>query len=291
MCHACLFRGGNLVWYLGFVVTSARSCKPNPGAFGASAPAGRASHLAGGHWFCGCACRGLLSGSGSHRLPGAPLPGGLPGQRGRVPGSVHPVPPGAAASPGGGYGLDELVGLSLVSDSCGRFGLGTHEALHLPLYALYPPDPPRRQGHRGHPGLRPGNPGLPRQNVLGRSADLRRSHSGSFASYRPGANSVDGPLVLYPAGCGGFVGRLPDSSVHGAHPGPGFYDEVQHCLEDPSYSARFAPPTPPAYTPPAAGQQPPQPGTQYCPICGQPAPKAARFCNNCGTKLDGSTLG
>ena len=71
----------------------------------------------------------------------------------------------------------------------------------------------------------------------------------------------------------------------------GFYDEVQHCLEDPSYSARFAPPTPPAYTPPAAGQQPPQPGTQYCPICGQPAPKAARFCNNCGTKLDGSTLG
>lgn len=70
----------------------------------------------------------------------------------------------------------------------------------------------------------------------------------------------------------------------------GFYDEVQHCLEDPSYSARFAPPTPPAYTPPAAGQQPPQPGTQYCPICGQPAPKAARFCNNCGTKLDGSTL-
>ena len=71
----------------------------------------------------------------------------------------------------------------------------------------------------------------------------------------------------------------------------GFYDEVQHCLEDPSYSTRFAPPTPPAYTPPAAGQQPPQPGTQYCPICGQPAPKAARFCNNCGTKLDGSTLG
>lgn len=71
----------------------------------------------------------------------------------------------------------------------------------------------------------------------------------------------------------------------------GFYDEVQHCLEDPSYSARFAPPTPPAYTPPAAGQQPPQPGTQYCPICGQPAPKAARFCNNCGIKLDGSTLG
>lgn len=71
----------------------------------------------------------------------------------------------------------------------------------------------------------------------------------------------------------------------------GFYDEVQHCLEDPSYSARFATPTPPAYTPPAAGQQPPQPGTQYCPICGQPAPKAARFCNNCGTKLDGSTLG
>ena len=71
----------------------------------------------------------------------------------------------------------------------------------------------------------------------------------------------------------------------------GFYDEVQHCLEDPSYSARFAPPTPPAYTTPAAGQQPPQPGTQYCPICGQPAPKAARFCNNCGTKLDGSTLG
>lgn len=66
----------------------------------------------------------------------------------------------------------------------------------------------------------------------------------------------------------------------------GFYDEVQHCLEDPSYSTRFAPPTPPAYTPPAAGQQPPQPGTQYCPICGQPAPKAARFCNNCGTKLD-----
>ena len=71
----------------------------------------------------------------------------------------------------------------------------------------------------------------------------------------------------------------------------GFYDEVQHCLEDPSYSTRFAPPTPPAYTPPAAGQQPPQPGPQYCPICGQPAPKAARFCNNCGTKLDGSTLG
>ena len=71
----------------------------------------------------------------------------------------------------------------------------------------------------------------------------------------------------------------------------GFYDEVQHCLEDPSYSTRFAPPTPPAYTPPAAGQQPPQPGTQYCPICGQPAPKAARFCNNCGTKQDGSTLG
>lgn len=71
----------------------------------------------------------------------------------------------------------------------------------------------------------------------------------------------------------------------------GFYDEVQHCLEDPSYSTRFAPPTPPTYTPPAAGQQPPQPGTQYCPICGQPAPKAARFCNNCGTKLDGSTLG
>ena len=71
----------------------------------------------------------------------------------------------------------------------------------------------------------------------------------------------------------------------------GFYDEVEHCLEDPSYSTRFAPPTPPAYTPPAAGQQPPQPGTQYCPICGQPAPKAARFCNNCGTKLDGSTLG
>lgn len=71
----------------------------------------------------------------------------------------------------------------------------------------------------------------------------------------------------------------------------GFYDEVQHCLEDPSYSTRFAPPTPPAYTPPAAGQQPPQPGTQYCPICGQPAPKAARFCDNCGTKLDGSTLG
>ena len=71
----------------------------------------------------------------------------------------------------------------------------------------------------------------------------------------------------------------------------GFYDEVQPCLEDPSYSPRFAPPTPPAYTPPAAGQQPPQPGTQYCPICGQPAPKAARFCNNCGTKLDGSTLG
>ena len=73
----------------------------------------------------------------------------------------------------------------------------------------------------------------------------------------------------------------------------GFYDEVQHCLADPAYSARYAPPAPPAYIPPAAGQQPQGSAgvnVQYCPICGQAAPKSARFCNNCGTKLDGSTL-
>ncbi|MFR0734499.1 MAG: zinc-ribbon domain-containing protein [Oscillospiraceae bacterium] len=59
------------------------------------------------------------------------------------------------------------------------------------------------------------------------------------------------------------------------------------------YSARYAPPAPPAYIPPAAGQQPQGSAganVQYCPICGQAAPKSARFCNNCGTKLDGSTL-
>lgn len=73
----------------------------------------------------------------------------------------------------------------------------------------------------------------------------------------------------------------------------GFYDEIQHCLADPAYSARYAPPAPPAYIPPAAGQRPQDPtgvNVQYCPICGQAAPKSARFCNNCGTKLDGSTL-
>ncbi|OLA31227.1 MAG: hypothetical protein BHW33_03505 [Firmicutes bacterium CAG:137_57_8] len=73
----------------------------------------------------------------------------------------------------------------------------------------------------------------------------------------------------------------------------GFYDEIQHCLADPAYSARYAPPAPPAYIPPAAGQQPQGSAganVQYCPICGQAAPKSARFCNNCGTKLDGSTL-
>ncbi len=73
----------------------------------------------------------------------------------------------------------------------------------------------------------------------------------------------------------------------------GFYDEVQHCLADPTYSARYAPPAPPAYTPPASGQpslNPAGSNVQYCPICGQPAPKSARFCNNCGTKLDGSPL-
>ena len=73
----------------------------------------------------------------------------------------------------------------------------------------------------------------------------------------------------------------------------GFYDEIQHCLADPAYSARYAPPAPPAYIPPAAGQQPQGSAganVQYGPICGQAAPKSARFCNNCGTKLDGSTL-
>ena len=73
----------------------------------------------------------------------------------------------------------------------------------------------------------------------------------------------------------------------------GFYDEIQHCLADPAYSARYTPPAPPAYIPPAAGQQPQGSAganVQYCPICGQAAPKSARFCNNCGTKLDGSTL-
>lgn len=36
----------------------------------------------------------------------------------------------------------------------------------------------------------------------------------------------------------------------------GFYDEIQHCLADPAYSARYAPPAPPAYIPPAAVSSP-----------------------------------
>lgn len=80
-----------------------------------------------------------------------------------------------------------------------------------------------------------------------------------------------------------------------------FYDEIQHCIADPAYRAQFFVPISLPYSVPVPfdnsqnaqapsrnQQTPPAGAVQYCPICGQPASKAAKFCNNCGTKLDQS---
>ncbi len=129
-----------------------------PATVGHSSP-GRASRLAGGDWLLGCSRCGICPESSPQRLRSADF---SPRLSGNLSGSLRPLlplPPGAAAPPGGRYGMDEPLGLPVDADPGCRSGLRTCQALHLPFDPLYPHDPAGRQGHRGHPGFRPGDQG------------------------------------------------------------------------------------------------------------------------------------
>lgn len=220
------------------------------------------------------------------------FPSSLSGSRSSSGRSLLPLSPGAAAPCRGWHGLDESLGLSVVSHSRSRIDPGTSETLYLSVRSIHSHDPAGREGHRRNPDFCPGNPGISRENVFGRPSDLRQLVSASPCAFGAGPNSVSAGSMLRPVDPGHLTGAALTPLLAGLAQA-GFYDEVQHCLADPAYSARYAPPAPPAYIPPAAGQQPQGSAgvnVQYCPICGQAAPKSARFCNNCGTKLDGSTL-
>ena len=111
------------------------------------------------------------------------------------------------------------MGLPVDADPGCRSGLRTCQALHLPFDPLYPHDPAGRQGHRGHPGFRPGDQGVSRKDVFGRFADLWKLGLGSSPASWAGTNSFPACPVLRFIGSRSGAGRRPDAPGGRSCPG------------------------------------------------------------------------
>ena len=181
--------------------------------------AGRASGLAGSHWILGHPRCGLVPGLGIQRIYGPDFPSSLSGSRSSSGRSLLPLSPGAAAPCRGWHGLDESLGLSVVSHSRSRIDPGTSETLYLSVRSIHSHDPAGREGHRRNPDFCPGNPGISRENVFGRPSDLRQLVSASPCAFGAGPNSVSAGSMLRPVDPGHLTGCRSDAPARRSCPG------------------------------------------------------------------------
>ena len=162
---------------------------------------------------------GLVPGLGIQRIYGPDFPSSLSGSRSSSGRSLLPLSPGAAAPCRGWHGLDESLGLSVVSHSRSRIDPGTSETLYLSVRSIHSHDPAGREGHRRNPDFCPGNPGISRENVFGRPSDLRQLVSASPCAFGAGPNSVSAGSMLRPVDPGHLTGCRSDAPARRSCPG------------------------------------------------------------------------
>ena len=162
---------------------------------------------------------GLVPGLGIQRIYGPDFPSSLSGSRSAVGDLFSPLSPGAAAPCRGWHGLDESLGLSVVSHSRSRIDPGTSETLYLSVRSIHSHDPAGREGHRRNPDFCPGNPGISRENVFGRPSDLRQLVSASPCAFWAGPNSVSAGSMLRPVDPGHLTGCRSDAPARRSCPG------------------------------------------------------------------------
>ena len=175
--------------------------------------------LAGSHRILGHPRCGLVPGPGIQRIYGPDFPSSLSGSRPSSGRSLLPLSPGATAPCRGWHGLDESLGLSVVSHSRSRIDPGTSETLYLSVRSIHSHDPAGREGHRRNPDFCPGNPGISRENVFGRPSDLRRLVSAPPCAFGAGPNSVSAGSMLRPVDPGHLTGCRSDAPAGRSCPG------------------------------------------------------------------------